>query len=554
MNSARGVCETRWAGFAGTAALCLLTLGATQLSAQATPFAVEEATIASVHAALDAGTLTCRALVQGYLDRIAAYDQRGPAINAIQHVNTRALAVADSLDTDRRANGRQGSLHCVPVLLKDQVETHDQPTSYGSILFRNWTSHRDATVTRRLREAGAIILAKATMGELAGRFVSSAAGVQRNAYDPTRNPSGSSTGTGSGVAANFGLVGIGEDTGGSIRGPAAVHSLVGLRPTLPLVSRFGMLPANPTQDVLGPMTRTVTDAARVLDVIAGYDTNDPITVYTVGQLPSSYTTALTTNALRDVRIGVLRTTRRAPARADSSLPQDSAARLDSLARAIEADYAAVRSVFERALDDLRALGADIVDSLRVPEVPGRRVGNSFETEEATDAYLRELRNPPVRSLSEWVLSGTINPWRARAVVGYLGKSTADADYLLVVQYRERLRVAVLQLMADHRLDALVYATYDAPPTVIAADVLTNPRPNDAYGRGDNRGLSPSLGFPALTVPAGFSEGTLPVGLEFLGRPFSEPALLGYAFAYEQRTRHRRPPTTTPPLRAAAPRR
>jgi len=524
------------------------------LSAQ--QFDVMEATIPAVHAAMDARRLTCRQLVQSYLDRIAAYDQTGPALNSIQHVNARALAEADSLDAVQRARGPRGKLHCVPVLIKDQVETKDMPTTYGSAVFKDFIPQRDATVVQRLEAAGAIILAKTTMGEFASRYVGSAAGIIRNAYDPRRNPSGSSGGSASAVAANFGLVGIGEDTGGSIRGPAAVSSLVGLRPTLPLVSRFGMLPANPTQDTMGPMTRTVADAARLLDVMAGYDANDPVTAYAVGQVPATYTAALRTDALRGARIGVLRSRRDttggrgARPAGDSTragVPDSVTVRRDSIARVTAAEYAKVRVVMEQALADLRAQGAVLVDSLRVPAVPGSRVGNDFETEEATDAYFAQHPNAPVRTLKEILLTGPVNPWRARGLIEYVGKSTRDAGYLTVMQYREALRVAVLKLMADQRLDAIVYATYDAPPQLIAPDVLTNPRPTDGYGLGDNRGLSPSLAWPALTVPAGFSSDSLPVGLEFLGRPFSESLLLGYGFAYEQGTKHRRPPPATPAL-------
>ncbi|MDH5316582.1 MAG: amidase family protein, partial [Gemmatimonadota bacterium] len=229
----------------------LITALATPTGARAQEFEVVEATITSVHGALASGKLTCRRLVQGYLDRIASYDQAGPSLNTIQHLNPRALELADSLDAVMRAKGPMGPLHCVPVLLKDQVETRDMPTTYGSALFKGFVPTRDATVVTRLQAAGAIILAKTTMGEFASRYVGSGFGVVRNAYDPTRNPSGSSGGSGSAVAANFGLVGIGEDTGGSVRGPAAVSGLVGLRPTLQLVSRHGMLPANPTQDTMG---------------------------------------------------------------------------------------------------------------------------------------------------------------------------------------------------------------------------------------------------------------------------------------------------------------
>jgi Asp-tRNA(Asn)/Glu-tRNA(Gln) amidotransferase A subunit family amidase len=490
-------------------------------------FELMEATIASVHAAFGSGRLTCHALVQSYLDRIAAYDKAGPALNAIQFVNPRALEQADSLDGVWRSKGPRGSLHCVPVLLKDQVETSTMPTTYGSALFKDFTPKRDATIVRRLSGVGAIILAKTTMGEFASRFVGSAFGIVRNAYDPTRNPSGSSGGSASAVAANFGLVGIGEDTGGSIRGPAAVSSLVGLRPTTPLVSRFGMMPANPSQDTMGPMTRCVTDAARVLDVIAGYDPNDPVTAETIGHVPASYLGGLKPDALRGVRVGVLRTRR------------DSA-----VARAPE-EFAKVGAVVEQALADLRKLGVEVVDSLVIPTLADRRMGNDFETEQATDAYLAQHPNAPVKTLKDILLAGTVNPWRARGLMNLVGKRTTDPGYLTVLQQRAALRIAVLKAMADARLDAIVYATYDAPPTPIADDVLTNSRTADAYGRGDNRGLSPTIGFPALTVPAGFTSDSLPVGLEFLGRPFTEATLLGYGFAYEQATKHRRPPAATP---------
>jgi amidase len=591
------------AAFPATQALCMLdrfripllmmVSSACSVGAAAQQFDVMEATIPGVQAALDARRLTCRALVQAYLDRIDAYDKRGPMLNAVQHINARALLEADSLDVVQRSRGARGPLHCVPVLLKDQIETRDMPTTYGSAIFRDFTPKRDATVVQRLEAAGAIIIAKTTMGEFAGRYVGSAAGIIRNAYDPMRNPSGSSSGSASAVTANFGLVGIGEDTGGSIRGPAAVSSLVGLRPTLQLVSRFGMLPANPTQDTMGPMTRTVADAARVLDVIAGYDANDPITAYAVGHVPTSYVAALLPGALRGARIGVIRfprdtaarreatrdsvrstmgvrdststvTMKRdtastqtgasgvAAARDSATLARDStaavaAARRDSTERVLREEFRKVRVVFDTAIARLRAQGAEVIDSLTVPIVAGRGVSNDYETEAATDAYFAQHPNAPLKTLKEILLAGTVNPWRARALISYLGKTTDDPAYLTVMKSREALRVAILKLMADRRLDVLVYATYDAAPTLIAADVLTNPRPLDSYGRGDNRALSPTIGFPALTVPAGFTSDALPVGLEFLGRPFSEAQLLGYGFAFEQATKLRRPPPTTPAL-------
>ncbi len=539
-------------------ALTAALLAPSALRAQ--PFDIMEATVASVQNALNTNQLTCRTLVQQYLDRIAAYDKAGPSLNAIQNLNPRALDIADSLDAVQQRGAAKGPLHCVPVLLKDQVETRDMPTTYGSILFKDFIPERDATIVTKLREAGAIILAKTTMGEFASRYVGSAFGIVRNAYDPTRNPSGSSGGSASAVAANMGLVAIGEDTGGSIRGPAAVSNLVGLRPTLQLVSRFGMMPANPTQDVLGPITRTVTDAARMLDVLAGYDPNDAITAVSVGRIPDSYTTMLSPTALRGVRIGVVRTKRDTSTQPRSS--SDTAAQSGDSTTAISADSAAAREsarqyrarefakslpVMERALADLRTQGAILIDSIEIPTAFERDISNDFETERATDDYLAQHPNAPVKTLKEILLAGVINPWRARGLISYVGKTPDDPDFATLMLQRDAQRVAVLKLMADHQLDAIVYATFDAAPTPIAADVLTNPRPRDDYGLGDNRGLSPALGFPAITVPAGFTSDELPIGLEFLGRPFSERELLSYAFGFEQATRHRRPPRTTPKL-------
>jgi len=500
--------------------------------AGAQTFELLEATIEDVHAALGSGQITCQELVQQYLDRIGAYDQAGPALNAIQHVNSSALEVAAALDESFSASGLVGPLHCVPVLLKDQVETRDMPTTYGSALFEGFVSGRDATIVTRLQDAGALILAKTNMGEFANGYVGSAFGAIRNAYDPTRNPSGSSGGTAAGVAGNFGLVGIGEDTGGSVRGPAAVHSLVGLRPTVPLVSRYGMLPGKPSMDTLGPITRTVTDAARMLDVLAGYDPNDPVTAYAAGHVPDSYADGLDAESLRGARIGVIREPMHSQADPDSD------------------DYKQVRTVIDRAIADLRSLGADVVDPVVVPDldaVERAYVENNFETEHAMNAYLAQHDGAPVKTLKDIIVSGVVTPWRANGLMNVVGLSTDDHDYLAILAANEAVRRHVLNVMAEHQLDALVYATFDHQTTTIAPDALTNAHTEDAYGRGNNRRLSPVTGFPALTVPAGFTTDALPVGLEFLGRPFTEATLLGLGFAYEQGTQRREPPATTPPL-------
>jgi Asp-tRNA(Asn)/Glu-tRNA(Gln) amidotransferase A subunit family amidase len=514
-------------------AIVLALFGALQSSpSPQARFRLVEATIDDVRAALVSKQITCRALVEQYIKRIEAYDKSGPALNAIQTLNRRAVQDADRLDAAFAASGPVGPLHCVPMLVKDQVETSDLPTTYGSAVFKDFVPQRDATIVTRLKKAGAIIVAKTTMGEFASGFLGSAFGAVRNAYDPTRSASGSSGGTGAGIAANFATVGIGEDTGGSIRGPAAVNNLVGLRPTLPLVSRFGMMPARPTTDTLGPIARSVKDAALILDVIAGYDANDPVTAEAVGHVPASYAASLAADGLAGARIGVIRDP------------------LDSRTDQTSSDYKQVKAVIDRAIADLTRLGAVVVDPVTIPDVASQSMkvydANVFETEVATNNYLAQHPNAPVKTLAEILLSGKVVPARARVMMGVVGHTTNEDGYLQLMLLKDRLRLAVLVAMANQRLDALVYATFDHSPPVIPDDALTR-LAVDSTGPGNNRRLSPAIGFPAITVPAGFSVAGLPVGLEFMSRPFAEPMLLKLAYAYEQGTHHRKPPPLMPSL-------
>jgi Asp-tRNA(Asn)/Glu-tRNA(Gln) amidotransferase A subunit family amidase len=499
----------------------------------AQPFQLMDATIDEVKAAIASKQITCRALVEQYIARIEAYDKRGPSLNAVQTINRRAVEEAARLD---QSAAPVGPLHCVPILLKDQVETSDMPTTYGSALFKDFVPQRDATIVTKLKRAGAVIVAKTTMGEYAQGYLGSAFGVVRNAYDPTRSASGSSGGTGAGIAASYATVGIGEDTGGSIRGPAAVHSLVGLRPTVPLVSRFGMMPARPSTDTLGPIGRSVKDVAIVLDVIAGYDANDPVTAESVGRQPATYTQGLTTDGLKGARIGIIREP--LDPRADPSSPE----------------YKAGRAVIDRAIEDLRRLGAVVVDAPKIPDLGPRSAklydDNLFETEAAMNAYLAQHSNAPVKTLKDILLSGKVVPARARTLMNVVGHSKDEPGYLQMLLAREALKQTVLAAMADEQLDALAYATFDYPTPKIPENALTVGT-LDSAGLGNNRRLSPALGFPAITVPAGFTADGLPIGLELMGREYSEPLLLRLAYAYEQGTRHRRPPSTTPALAAAA---
>jgi len=489
---------------------------------------LSEATIDSAHAAMRAGQLTSRQLVQWYLDRIAAYDQQGPALNSIQTINPQALQEADRLDALFRASGPAGPLHGIPVAVKDQVETDDMPTTYGSALFRGFVSERNATVVQKLRAAGAVIIAKTTMGEFAQGYAGSAFGACRNPYDPKRNPSGSSAGSGVAVAANLALVAVGEDTLGSVRGPAARTSLVGLRVTLPLVSRFGMMPGAPTRDTLGPMARTVRDAAALLDVLAGYDPNDPVTAACVGHVPANYTAFCVADGLRGMRLGVIRD----PMATDTNRESE--------------EFQRVRAVIDAALREIAARGAEVIDPVTIPSLMDllERTGGTFETEAAMNDYLAALAEAPVKTLQELVLSPEVLPSRRARLLEGVGRTTSDPGYLQQMLAREGLRQAVLKAMADHRLDALVYATFDSEAAFIPDDVMTV---RDVPNLGNNRRLSPMIGFPAMTVPAGFTAGDLPVGIEFLGRPFTEGTLFTIAHGFEQATHHRRPPATTPPL-------
>src|SRR5687768_14567837 len=329
--------------------LSALLLATVPLVAQAQRFAVEEATISEIHAAMAAGRITCRELVGQYLARIAAYDKSGPAINAIVVVHPKALDVADSLDRRFRSTGRVGSLHCIPILVKDNMQTTDLPTTAGSLAFQGWIAKKDAFQVRRIREAGAIVIAKTNMAEFAFspyETVSSILpGYTKNPYALDRVTAGSSGSTAAAVAASFGTLGLGTDTGNSIRGPSSHQALVGIRSTMGLTSRAGVVPLYMSQDIAGPMARTVADAAAVLQVIAGEDSDDSVTAAARGRPPQDYLAALERNALRGARIAILRQAYESPAN-DSE----------------------VIAVFERAVADLRRAGATVLDSLALPTV------------------------------------------------------------------------------------------------------------------------------------------------------------------------------------------
>jgi Asp-tRNA(Asn)/Glu-tRNA(Gln) amidotransferase A subunit family amidase len=486
---------------------------------------LDEASVRSLHAALDARKVTCAQVVRHYLDRIEAYDDRGPGLTAVIAVNPRAVAVAAEMDKIDRATRARRPLHCVPVILKDNFHTADMPTTGGSKTFVSLQTPADGFVVRKLREAGAIIIAKSNLHELArsGTTVSSLGGQTRNPYDLTRTPGGSSGGTGAAIAANFAVLGTGSDTGQSIRSPSSANSLVGVRPTRGLVSRAGVMPFSTTQDEAGPMTRTVEDAARMLEVIAGYDPDDPITAFGHGR-PAGYSASLNAGALKGARIGLL---------------------TDFIGT--EPIHADVNRVVDRAVTTMTAQGATVV-RVSIPRLDELTRGlslMSFEFKSAFDSYLASLGPiSPVKSLADFVARGEFHESMRRGLEGDLkSDGPGSPDYLRMVERRNVLRQAVMTVMAANRLDAILYPHQKRLVVPIGEDQAER-----------NGVLSNSTGFPALTFPGGFSPPTasapigVPVGLELLGREWSETTLFNLAYAFEQATHARKPPPTTPPLK------
>lgn len=486
-----------------------------------------EATVADITAAYAAGTTTCRALVEWYLARIEAFDRSGPGINSVITVNPDALSEADALDAAYRTDGPTGPLHGIPVLMKDQVDTVGMPTTLGSVLFADYLPDQDAVVTAKLKAAGALVLAKATLGELGGGDTHGTLfGSTRNPYALDRTAGGSSGGSAAGIAANLAAVSVGQEGLASIRRPSAWNCTVGMRPTLGLVSRTGAYGGWPSRaGSLGPMTRTVADAAALLDVMVGYDADDPSTAYGVGRTPPSFTALLDDGGLRGVRVGVLR----------ESMGVDS--------EPGSADYARVGEVFDRAVADLAVAGAVVVDPVAIPELHALLAQRFFEgTEESFEVWMARSADPPFRSYAEFVAHPEYDKIMFRRSGGRPA-AWAGSTHQAYLTARDRLMTNLLATMADHGLDLLVHRTNEHGPTLIR-DGTAPPFVNQKGAPHLNTFL---FEVPTVSVPAGFTSEDLPVGLAFLGRPFDDGAVLRGAHAYEQATRHRRPPPSTPPL-------
>jgi len=494
---------------------------------------VFEATVDELQAAIRAGDLTAKDIVERYLDRIEAYDKAGPALNAIVTVNPDAEERAASLDRQFEQSGPVGPLHGVPVLVKDQVSTADMVTTYGSEAFADYVPATDAVIVERLRDAGAVILAKTNLPDWAAGFVgySSVLGQTKNPYALDRDSGGSSAGTGAGVAANFGTVGVGEDTGGSIRVPASCCNLYGLRPTTGLVSRTGLSPLVSRQDTAGPMARTVSDLARLLDGLTGFDTRDERTgASRMRTQEDSYADAVEGTNLDGARLGVLR----------AVFGDDDDERASP-----------VTAATEDALATMAEAGAELVDPVTLPDLDERLDTSSLhelQPKHDINTFLDGLTDPPVDSVEELSRTGAYHDALElfETIADAPEDPTEDPTYWESVAAQESLRESILYVLADHDLDALVFPDVPVVPPeyekLHSGEVTRDDYPVNTV-------IASQSSCPAISMPAGFTDDGLPVGVELLGQPYSEQRLVELAAAYEGRADTRRPPASAPALDA-----
>ena len=496
---------------------CRATVSAQRGAPLPTADPVYEASITALQSALSQHRITSVALVDAYLARIAAYDHAGPALNAIIRLNPKARADAAALDAERAAGHVRGPLHGIPIILKDNYGTTDFATSAGSIALASLRAP-EAFQVKKLRDAGAIVLAKSNMHELASGIttISSVGGQTCNPYDPDRNPGGSSGGSGAAVAASFAAVAWGSDTCGSIRIPSAVHNLFGLRPTKGLSSINGIVPLSHTQDVGGPLARTVMDLAIALDATVGSDPGDSATHILDGRVLPTFVASLDTTSLRGARFGVL-----------------------TAHFGTEADDQEGARIVRAALEKMKARGAEIVD-VAIPTLDSVINGAGvidYELKYDLIDFLGRIPNPPVKSLGEILDRGLYDVALESGLRRRERLGTRDGEaYRMALAQRTSARDLVLRFLDANKLDALVYPTLRRKAAIIG-----EPQ------RGANCQLSAVTGLPALSMPAGLTPDGLPIGVELLGRPLSDMRLVAFAYDYEQATHPRRPPSTTPPL-------
>ena len=482
---------------------------------------LQELTVAEIHQAYAEGQYNSQQLVQAYLDRIAAYDS---LTNALTIINPEAMKIARQLDEKYVQIGQLRLLHGIPLIVKDNVNTAGLPTTAGSLALENYLPEENAFIIQQLEEAGAIVMAKSNMAEWAFSPMhteSSTVGITRNPYNLDYVPAGSSGGTAAAVAANMGTIGLGTDTGNSIRGPSSHGALVGFRTTLGLVSRSAIVPLYLRNDVVGPMCRTVEDATRVLDVIAGYDPDDPLTAYSKGKIPDSYLDYLDENGLQGARIGVLR-----------QLSDDD-------------PHPEISDLFSQAIADLDSLGATIVDPVAISGFDSLRQNQwCADFRQDLEAFLATyVQSDTLQTLEDIIAVGTRSDFAAGRLERQAGNEGRyqNPELPCLNPYEDVRRIAyrkaIENMMDSLQLDALIYPSWNHPAARIEYFA-------EEYQGDNSQIIAPHTGQPAFTVPMGFTRQNLPAGLQFLGRMYAEPTLIRLLYAYEQGTQHRRPPDMT----------
>jgi amidase len=512
---------------------------ASQRSAGVVRLQVVEVTIADLEASYLSGRTTARAIAQAHLDRITAYDKRGPLINALITINPHALEEADRLDALLKTTGRLvGPLHGVPVIVKDNIDVAGLPMTSGFQGWKNYYPAEDAPLVKRLRAAGGIILAKSSLSEfaygIADNVNSVLSGFARNPYNTAFATGGSSGGSAAAVAASFGIVAIGTDTGGSVRMPSAFNALAGLRPTVGLVSRTGMVPLNSVRDTAGPIARTVGDMAILLDVIAGPDPEDEATARAAGHRPPTYSAGLRKDALKGARLGVLR---------QVFGPRVTDPR--------------ILAHFETTLGELKAAGAEIVDPFSAPDlgsIPRGPQPAQFK-DDLTKWIVKHpgIPFPSVKAIADSRLAHPLHQ-------AFLDASAAarpvaeDPETVEGLTSEQRYRDSFAMAMDAGRIDAVVFPTSAQLPPLNGdrnTQLVAEPRPVPNAGPtaigGSLTVVASALQWPALSVPSGYLGEGLPQGLQILGRAWDDAKIISYAYAYEQATHHRRAPLTVPPL-------
>ena len=479
--------------------------------AQPPAFDIIEATVDEVHQAYQNGSLTAVELTQMYLDRIEQYDD---SINAFILLNPLALSEAAALDEEYARTGVLRPLHGIPIVVKDNYDTAGLQTTAGSAALEGLVPPDDAYQVRKLKEAGAIVLGKTNMAEWAFspyETVSSIGGTTRNPYDLSRVPAGSSGGTATAVAANLGMIGLGTDTGNSIRGPSGHNALVGIRSTMGLTSRDGIVPAYLRNDIGGPLARTVTDAVRVLDIIAGYDSADPVTAKSDGNMPASYQESLVPGGLKGARIGVFRWYMRP-----------------------DSTDAEVLRTMEEAISQMQEAGAILIDPFEMPTLDFREsIWCEVFNHDVSIYFASRGPDFPYKTLADIIATGKYHPSIKSGLEYAANWKEAPCPDVFTHQPNIDFRNTILAEMENHKLDAIVYPTWSYPARKIG-DMDSPSGDNSQY-------LSPQSGFPAIQVPIGFTQNGLPIGMTFVGRLFSEPTLIRLAFGYESIAPKRLPP-------------